>query len=809
MHMKAFLVAFAAAFCVAADAAGPYWLKAAFDNSKSTGAYKDAAAWEDAGGTASGASGAALDDTATYNINNGRVMRASTEDTWEFGGNSLVLGDSGSVGTILLYGHNKTYEFPRGGLILSNGYITAHGAYNRSFAVNGEITVADGTEESPVSRIQISYSNSQIRLAGTLKGSENAVLDVGALSAWGKSYFNNGSRVVLESDCSDFLGLINMKAEKSNNLTEPYSWLSLVFAPSSVFGGRLKMNAGTFLKPADTTTLATLGSLDLCAGTTVDFFAGGLTNSQLVVTNALTVEEGVTLRLTEKTLLTHTNTVFLPLITAPAANITGEVADKFSLEANISNTAWTVRLGIRDAGGGARVLGVELPPLVYLKKGDNNGKGFDLGESSSWTALTNELSWSDGMVPHAGAHYRVEGVGSSERSLRTKWDESPYTFAGDSLTFGRRGKLIICGQSKRRTFNCTNLYFEAGSELVSVQNAAMSLPFGFTLTSPSGAGEAAMRSFTGQRMDITGEVHGTGDMVLRGNYPSGSPQGFYYFSAMNTNWFGRMRLDHDGLDPYRITNYYWQTVYVSDERNLGGRLAEFDWKALTLGVSGAIRTYDTTPVTLTTNYNRGVFVDYIGHFDVYRASHKFTVNTQITMNGLLRKIGPGLLTMGGTVKFLGEDGEPGDIPRATSNIFEIAEGKVVVASARACDGMAITFTDGAQLELKLDPADPEMLGCGLRNTKTDTPFVLADGMAKLPLSLDWSSVSKPEIPVTVGVVTVSNSADTVAAVGAMLPEFRSPWGGVRSELVPMERPDEGSVTFALKLCPVGIRFIVR
>ena len=804
MNMKAFLAVFAVASGVAADAAGPYWLKATYSNTDSKTAYKDAAAWEDADGTASGDSGAALDTDATYIINNGRVMRCSYAD-WNFGGKALVLGDSSSIGTVLLYADGATFDFGPGGLILSNGYLTAHSAYKRNFTVQSSIHAVDGTEASPKSFIQMSYADSTLKLTAALKGGANSVLDVGSLSNFGKNYYNTNEVVEIAGDCSEFLGLLNFKGEPSTAISEPYSGLTLRLAPTTPFAGKLKMNAGTFLKPADTSTIATVKDLDLRAGTTVDFFAGGLTNSQLVVTNALTVEEGVALRLTEKALLTHTNAVFLPLITAPAASLTDEVAARFAFEACVSNKAWAARLVVRGEGA-TRTLGVELPPLVYQTKSDAAGKGFDLNASSSWTALTNELSWSDGEAVHAGAHYRV----GSGLVLRTKWDEEPCVFLGDSLTIGSGAQLTINGEKNTsHTFDCSNLIFEAGSELWAVQHVTMTFTHGFTLASPSGAGEVVFRSMTGRIMSATGEVRGTGDVVLYGNGNTGSPSGYYYFSAMNTNWFGRTRLDHGGYEPYRITNGYWQTVLVDDERNLGGRLAEFDWKALTLGVSGALRTYSPTPVTLTTNYNRGVFVDYIGHFDPYRASHSLTLNTQITMNGLLRKIGPGRLTLGGTVKFLGEDGEPCDTPRATSNIFEIAEGSVTLTSARACDGMDMVFKNGASLALKLNPDDADLAEYGIRNARTAKPFTLDDGMESIPLTLDWSGVEKPGRPVAFGLATVSNAAETVAAARAALPAVRSPWGGVRCEIVEVQRPDEGAVTFAMRLCPVGLRFFIR
>lgn len=811
MNIKAFLVAFAVASGAAADAAGPYWLKAAFNNANSTGAYKDAAAWEDAGGTASGESGAALDPDATYIVNNGRVLRGSpgTGSTWNFGGDALVLGDSSAIGTVLLYASGVTYDFGQGGLILSNGYLTAHGAYSRNFTVQSSIQVVDGTEASPKSFIQMSYANSTLSLTAALKGGVNSVLDVGSLSSFGKSYYNTNQVVAIAGDCSEFLGLLNFKATPSTSIAEPYSGLTLRLAPFTSFAGKIKMNVGTFLKPANTSTIATVKDLDLRAGTTVVIMAGGLTNSQFVVSDSLTVEEGVVLRLIEAPRLTHTETAFLPFITAPAASLTDEVAARFAFEPSVSNKVWAARLVVRGEGA-TRTLGVEIPPLVYQTSSDSAGKGFpdpvNLSSKEAATSLTNGLNWSDGEAVHAGAHYRV----GSGLVLRTKWDEEPCVFQGDSLTIGAGGQLTVAGaRNSSHRFDCTNLIFEAGSELWAVQHVTATLTHGFTLVSPSGAGEVVFRSMTSRMMSSPGEVRGTGDVVLYGNGNTGSPAGFYYFSAMNTNWFGRTRLDHGGYAPYRITNGYWQTVCVTDERNLGGRMESFDWKALTLGVAGALRTYDTTPVTLTTNYNRGVYVDYIGQLDPYRASHSLTLNTQITMNGLLRKIGPGHLTLGGTVKFLGEDGEPCDTPRATSNIFEIAAGSVTLTSARACDGMDMVFKNGASLVLKLNPDDADLAECGLRNARTATPFTLDDGMEAIPLTLDWSGVAKPETLVTLGLATVSNAAETVAAARAMLPAVRSPWGGVRCEIVEVPRPDEGAVTFMMRLCPTGLRFLVR
>jgi len=83
------------------------------------------------------------------------------------------------------------------------------------------------------------------------------------------------------------------------------------------------------------------------------------------------------------------------------------------------------------------------------------------------------------------------------------------------------------------------------------------------------------------------------------------------------------------------------------------------------------------------------------------------------------------------------------------------------------------------------------------------------GISKLPLMVDTSAYpTETQTPQTFGIVTVTNTSATLAAVRAMLPAIK-PYSDIRQSIVERENVGEGTVTLALELKHVGTKFVVR
>ena len=113
------------------------------------------------------------------------------------------------------------------------------------------------------------------------------------------------------------------------------------------------------------------------------------------------------------------------------------------------------------------------------------------------------------------------------------------------------------------------------------------------------------------------------------------------------------------------------------------------------------------------------------------------------------------------------------------------------------------------LELAVDLDDDELLGCGIRNVKTDTPFVLGAGVDKLPVSMVFDAdATPPSTDFTVALLTVSG--DAAADVKAMLPTtVKSPFKSYTSTLVETTDEETGVVTFGYSLKYQSMKVIIR
>ena len=213
--------------------------------------------------------------------------------------------------------------------------------------------------------------------------------------------------------------------------------------------------------------------------------------------------------------------------------------------------------------------------------------------------------------------------------------------------------------------------------------------------------------------------------------------------------------------------------------------------------------------TLAAESNRGVCIDGIGRIAVLANKgnpYTFRMETPLAINGTFYKEGIGTLELAGSMAF-GEDGLA-ETPTEGSNGFVVTGGVVRVCSAGAIDGCSMELRKGASLELAVDFDDVELMAQGIRNVKTDTPFVLGEGLEKLPISLKFAGdATPPSTKFTVPLLTVSSGA--ADSVEAMLPSIKTPFKSYQATLKKVVNEETGNVTFAYELQYQAMKVIIR
>ena len=442
---------------------------------------------------------------------------------------------------------------------------------------------------------------------------------------------------------------------------------------------------------------------------------------------------------------------------------------------------------------GRDTLYLAIDPIAVLKASDvadrlhNGDYSSAFFTPSSWD---NAEGWSDGKMPSGFSYW-------ANTTIRTTGTNEDYVFPGCSFTLA--GNTMYVGGNRRLSFGL--FYWVDGS--FRVMNGHNPIVCGGKIITYSG-NLHNLRCYNGSVLTLESEIEGGAILQVLDESGTGAPYGNVALSGLNTNFTGRILVDREFYLPGNFNNQYMR-LQVSDGRNLGGKLPEFTYNALKLRYHGGLQA--KADLVLDGAMNRGLFVDVAGA--IHNGNYSITLGWPLTMNGLLMKNGAGTLVMDSSVSFLDENGARSDTPRANSNLFNVAGGKIKVKKYNAIDGLKVKFAVNTSMELAFDPADENLTKYGILNSKTSTPFVLDPGVGTIPLSLDTSACGDmTELPKKFGIVTVKNDPATIEAVRAKLPSIR-PFENVHHRLVPRLNEGEGTVTFELVVEHVGFRVILR
>ena len=770
-----------------------------------TTAFKNAKFWLDADGNPSGSDGSALDPNADY-VMTSTLRQGNANNTYSvFGGASLRVDGSSADVSMLQY-YDPWTEFKK--LYLTRGYYVAHRGHARSYYLNADIVV-----DSPLGSefiMAVSYTNCAL----IIKGSLSSVATCGLVlqnknpnytQDKHTTYYLNPDDVrngfVLDTDLSGFYGTMKLGRTTSQQLAAtPSLWeIKAVIPKNTEMPGSMIVPSYDILSISNSATF-TVGNLTLGDGSMLQYHFKDGRLGTVAVTNTLDVSGKIGIDIgTDMFALGYGRYV---LVAAPNTEENRFEASNF----DFVHSRWIVPpslfVEVDEITNTRRLVLTSnewLPPqAVTLIRSDYKGKDVKAEiEESDDSALTNAVQWSNSQVPDGNYDYAVLPGEASNWSevftLRTLKSEGSDTFAGRSLTIGRNCILYV--MTKYMTFNDLRLLDRS---ILACPNTVTAEVRG-NLHAPCGS--VRLRQYVRRDFYISAKVTGSAELALEGWDGTGSATGYYSFSGADmTNFYGTIRITEHPSNPrpdYKTTGTN-QTLKVSSnarEVQLGGMLPEFNPKALTIERCGTLLLNAGNTLNITTNYNRGIYINGDGRIKVQSTWHKLNITTRLTVNGTLVKDGAGPLVLGGECVAEGEN-----------PMLDIWSNDVVIASAKAVKGLSVKIGENARLVLKANPEDRLLCEYGMMMGNAATPFVLDDGLSAVPFVLDCSGMERPEEAVDIALLTVaSEAADNVES---MLPSFASPFPRMEANLLRRDNGD-GTATFVLRLTPKGFVMVLR
>ncbi len=410
------------------------------------------------------------------------------------------------------------------------------------------------------------------------------------------------------------------------------------------------------------------------------------------------------------------------------------------------------------------------------------------------SACTNATSWKSGNAPAPGKMYVAgNGVGGLSSTtypiIRTPYypkTATEFVFAGDTLALGERSLVLPC--SKDVTF--PRLVLSNNSTYVlSLASVPSYLRGTLYLRTSNDNSSQKIQAYMRGLNTVAAEVSGPGTLFVTGRSGSGNPYGDIEFTALNTNYTGRIKVYANvnnvtaGTDDYKH-----ERVFVTDARNLGGALDEFRADALELADYSVLAARNDVDLNVA---NRGVKVTGNAGFaapeDVTLA-----ISNDITWNGTARKTGAGTLALGGAPL----------IASGANAALAVEEGFLSVCSTGAVDGVSVTFDDDAYLLVDPAAADADLASFGAVDLVAD-PFG-----GKLPVAFDLPEGAGSDYAASnIAVCTVANDATAGALAVSAAANTRKMHG--LGATYSKRANDDGTVTVLASIAPQAFVLVLR
>ena len=757
-------------------------------------------------GSASGTKGessAKLIADEDYYVIGGRRF-TTYGNNYAFPGASLTMGDDSSSGELYLRGKEQTYK----NLILNRGYVV-HAIYRSNANVINYYDNMFGTAtvNSPKSNpvvVNSDYHNLWMGWNGKLIGGADAGLSIGSPTG------SRTNMLVSIINASAYYGDIVVTSKFTNTGRAFGSGLGV----EGSIPGTVRVKGGSIIKAHAPTSVADIKALHMDEDTGMWFICDSTTlrSGVIRVSEALTLPEKVMVHaLTGKSdgkwlppISTTGEEVRNPFFVGPpGVRINPDVFEFVpdpAYEPRNANNIRPQRVHFEtetDPVSGRDTVYAVIEPVVVMVKGQTDVRD-EAAALAQGTALTNAAFWSDGRVPHEKAHYVI-----NNRMLSSCEDNVEEVFPGRSLLF-YAGGFGVFGSKHRISVKD----FQIASVIDQGQHASVTICGG---TARLCGDKVTMRAYANNTLTIESELVGTADMALDGETGTSSPHGYFAFTGLNTNWFGKITV----VAPENANVDDWAsdclTVRLYDGRNLGGRLETFDHAALDLGRYCELYVHNNA--TLDAAANRGILVKHAkGAKIAVDDGCTLNCNWPIALNGPLYKTKPGVLALGGGVRFLDGDGITDTLPEdASKRTIVVTNGTLKALTHDCVNGLTIALAENSPTALELDFATEQsnLARYGFYNVKTDTPFS-ADAPINIVLKNIDGAMLKEMKEYKQGLVTVKTAAANALGLDGLIKFSKSyKSGDSRITLVREDDVATGLTTYSACYKFVGSQVVVR
>lgn len=756
----------------------------------------------------SGVSTVGLSEGENYFVEGGKRFTTSREEGHVFPGASLTIGNDSSGAILCLRGKSQTYR----NLILNRGSVTHTISRSTERNINsydnllGETTVKSRKEDPVV--VNAAYQNLWMIWAGKLIGDEDAGMSIGSPDG------TKTNMLVSVTNAASYYGDIVVTSKFVNTGKVFGSGLGV----DGPIPGTVRIKGGSIIKPYNQQAVADLGELHMDEGTEMRFVydSSAMTGGLIRVSRALTLPGKVRVRALTGAVSTRWTPavsttgeeVRSPFLVGPPGvridSDTFEFVPEPDFEPQKADKIYPQRVRFEtetDPVSGRDTVYAVIEPIVEMTKAQDDVRT-NADALNQGTALTNATFWSDGRVPHTNAHYVI-----NKRLLSPYESDVEYEFPGKSLLF-YKGAFTVFGTNHR--LNIPD--FQMASGIRQGQFATVTICGGLVRLCGE---QVSMRSWGNKTLTIESEIVGAANLRLEGEGVTSSSHGHFAFTGLNTNWFGKIAVVAPNNASVDDWNTDYLTIHLYDGRNLGGRLAEFDYGALELGRLCDL--YAHTNVTLDAAANRGIF---LSHEQGARISvdEGYTLDCRwpISFNGPLYKTQTGTLALGGGVKFCEVEGAVTNITDTLPNdpskrLLVVTNGTLKALTHDCVNGLTVALATNATTLLALDFVEENgnLKKYGFYNVKTDTPFE-----AGKPINIQLNGIDGEKVKewggYKQGLVTVKTTAANVLGMDELI-NFKKPVvsGIPNVRLVRDDDPDTGLTTYSAYCKFVGMQMIFR
>jgi hypothetical protein len=396
--------------------------------------------------------------------------------------------------------------------------------------------------------------------------------------------------VVIEKDCSEYDGCITLVPSKEVAFG---TWDTSLLLGNTVIAGIVRLTGGTAIEAKS--GVGTVGSLLLEPNSVIEVSGSTQASGYVNVRDSFEANGPVAVKLNFDPRQDDSDTASVTVLTVPMAarlDIADFILDTGSVEVGAQYCGLAI---VEDEATVQKSLVVRFNKAVkQLSHYDDEN---DINKYDSNSSFTNENAWSDYTTPHSNVHYY-----SKDHYLRTKPQSrtTGYEFPGLSFT-ADGGQLILDSKSFKVPEYHTRgkhqiwlgaKYFNEERRIVTDRFVASS-------------GIVTLAACKGQTLTVEGRISGNALLYLRGASNQSRPQGNYRLKGVHTGFIGNIYVEQQ--DSNCDFESYYQTLYVEDGRNLGGRKPEFDESALKLAANSRISVTNSN-VLLEEGLNRGLSI---------------------------------------------------------------------------------------------------------------------------------------------------------------------------------------------------------